>query len=300
LDELVEAGEVLDLVVGDGFEGAAGFGPGAEASVDDLGPAVLLVHHVGDADAGGLADAGAVEVDLALGGHELAEGDELLLEAVGFNADGVLDALHAGIVVAVAADVGDDDEAVGVLGLEAFVEVGGGDPFDAGEAARAEVEDEPADGIEDDEGKGDDEDDVAGLRDSELDLVDEAAEEVSGEYPGGGVGDGSDCVEREEAGEAHVERAGEGGGHGSEAGDELGEEEGAGAAAVEVVGGAEDALLGVGGEAAEDGEEPPAGEAAAEEEEGIAGDGGDPDEGEEVEEAEVSTVGCGSGNEEND
>lgn len=276
----------MDLVAGDGFQGAAGFGPGAEAAVDDLGLAVLLVHHVGDADAGGLADAGAVEIDLALGSHELAEGNEFLFEAMGFDADGVLDALHAGVVVAVAADVGDDDEAVGVFGLKALVEVGGRDALDGLEAAGAEVEDEPADGVDEDEGDDYEEDDVARLSDPELDLVDEAAEEVANKYPSGGVGDGSGRVEAEEAGEAHVERAGEWGGHGTEAGYEFGEEQGTGAAAVEIVGGAEDALLGVGGEATEAGEEPPAGEASAEEEEGVAGDGGYPDEGKEVEKAE--------------
>ena len=60
-------------------------------------------------------NAGAVEIDLALRRHELAQSDQFFFEAMGFDADGIFDALHARVVVAMAADICDDYDAIGIF-----------------------------------------------------------------------------------------------------------------------------------------------------------------------------------------
>ena len=140
---------MLDVGGGDGFQFAAGSYPGFHAAFDDGSPAVFLLQHVGDALAGGVADAGAVKVNLALGGHEGAQGFELFFQARGFDADGVLDALHAGVVVVVAADVGDDDETVWPQSFDPLLQVFGGDLLDLVVFARLDREDQDQDRVGD-------------------------------------------------------------------------------------------------------------------------------------------------------
>ncbi len=72
-------------MVGNRLEWAAGFSPSSKASVDDLGIAVLLVHHVRDAHAGGLADTGAIKINFALRSHKFAQGNEFFFKPVGLN-----------------------------------------------------------------------------------------------------------------------------------------------------------------------------------------------------------------------
>ena len=229
----------------DGFEFASGSDPGLYAAFDDAGPAVFLLEHVGHALAGGVADAGAVEVDLALRGHELAQGFELFFQARGLDADGVFDALHTGVIVVVAADVGDDDELVGGKGLQALAQLFGGDLLDLVVLARLDGEDDQRGGIDQDREQDDEGYGMSHVLDEGDDGVQEMAEDVSDEDPCGDVEGDSGHVEPEESPEAHVEAAGERGGHGGEAGDEFGEEQGLGSAAVEVGGGGEDATSGL-------------------------------------------------------
>ena len=101
---------------------------------DHLGGAVLFFELAGDANTGGIASAGTVQIDLALGRHEFAERLKLFAQPVGLDADGVLDALGGRVVVAVGADIGDDEDLVVGRGLEALVQLFGGDALDIAEA----------------------------------------------------------------------------------------------------------------------------------------------------------------------
>ncbi len=90
--------------MGDAFHGIASFAPCAETSGDyeDFESQILqLTRHTG---AGGFARSSAVEINLAILGEILDFFDEV----VGLDADGSGDAFGIGVVVAVAADVGDE------------------------------------------------------------------------------------------------------------------------------------------------------------------------------------------------
>src|ERR1700753_1892754 len=101
---------MLDIGGWDRLQWTAGFDPGFEAARDDLGGAVHFFKLAGDAYAGGLAGAGAIEIDLAFGRHELPQRLDLFAQAVGLDADGILDALRGWVIVAMGTDVGDDDD----------------------------------------------------------------------------------------------------------------------------------------------------------------------------------------------
>ncbi len=101
--------------------------------------------------AGGFALSSAVDVNVFV----LGEGLEFFVELIGFDADGAGDAGGAGVVVAVAADVDEDD----VVGEQAFGELGDFDARDdAGDAVAAEfddaIDDEGDDGEDDEFGEG--------------------------------------------------------------------------------------------------------------------------------------------------
>ena len=65
---------MLDVSSGGGFQFAASSYRGFHAAFEDGGTAVFLLQHMGDALAGGVADAGEVELDLALsGGYPMSQ-----------------------------------------------------------------------------------------------------------------------------------------------------------------------------------------------------------------------------------
>lgn len=83
----------------------AGFAPGVEAPVDHECVVSLFPQHMRHTGAGGFAHSGAVEINLAVFGQVV----EFLGEVVGLQAHRTLDAMSAGIVIAVAADVHQHD-----------------------------------------------------------------------------------------------------------------------------------------------------------------------------------------------
>src|SRR6185437_749509 len=99
---------MLDICRGHRLERSTGLNPCLQATRDDFGGAVLLFKLPRNANAGGVARARAVEIDLAFRRHEFAEGLKLFAQPVGLDADGVLDALSGRIVVAMRANIGDD------------------------------------------------------------------------------------------------------------------------------------------------------------------------------------------------
>src|SRR6185437_618079 len=296
---LVEFWQMLDVRGRDRLEWATGLDPGFEAACDDLGGAVLFFELAGDANAGGVAGAGAVEIDFALGRHELSQGLKLLTQPVGLDADGVLDALGSGIVLAMGADVGDDEEFVVGCGLHALVELFGGDTLDAAETVVMQGMAEQPEHVKQDDSEDGLRREMAGAHDPTDDDAKEWREEEAGGGPGGGVKKDAAGVELEKARDWHVEAAGQRSSDGAETGDEFGKEERALAAAVEGPRRVEDAGLRVETETAEPGKQPPSGEPAAKVEDGIAGKGGTGGTEDHPSEVEGAGMRSGSGREQN-
>src|ERR1700761_5748649 len=297
---LVEPRQMLDVGGWDRFQRTPGLDPGFETARDDFRRAVHFFEFPSDAYAGGLAGAGAIEIDLALGRHELPQCLDLFAQPVGLDADGVFNALCGRVIVTVRADVSDDDNPVVRRRLHALVELFGGAAFDGAEVVLMQRSAEPPEPVEQDARGGGSRCEVAEALNPTDDDAEERREEKADRAPGSGVEEDAAAIQLEEAREAHVEAASQRSGDGAEAGDELGEEERARAAAVEGPSRAEDTLLRIETEAAEPAQQPPSGEPAAEVEDGVAGKGGA--RGAEDDQTEVQRAGvCGSaGGEEND
>ena len=102
--------------------------------MDYVGAKTFLPEYQRHTGAGGFALSSAVDVDVLVLGKVF----EFFVEQVGLDADGAGDAGGAGVVVAVAADVDEDD----VVGEQAFGELGDFDARDdAGDAVAAEFND---------------------------------------------------------------------------------------------------------------------------------------------------------------
>ena len=108
LQLLDEAGEMDDVIGGDLLHGVASFFPGGKASDYDFGFKASFVEELRYTLTGGLVLATAVEVDVAVA-REIGESFD---KTIGFNANRTEDAFGFGIIVAVAADVGDEDVVV--------------------------------------------------------------------------------------------------------------------------------------------------------------------------------------------
>src|SRR5947199_137979 len=70
---LVKTGQVLHIGSWNQLHLAARSNPGLHSTFDDPGLAVLLLEHVRHPQAGGVADATAVEINFALRRHELPQ-----------------------------------------------------------------------------------------------------------------------------------------------------------------------------------------------------------------------------------
>jgi hypothetical protein len=110
-----------------------------------------LSRHTG---AGGFACSSAVEINLSILGEVLDFFDEI----IGFDADGSGNALRVGVIVAVAADVGDEHIVSGIGGQAAGEFVRG----DAGDDVEETVLAVDPDAIDDISGESDAEDDLGG------------------------------------------------------------------------------------------------------------------------------------------
>jgi hypothetical protein len=94
----------LDYVlVRHGFERMSSLAPCAQTAGDDERLESLLLQEVRHPGAGRFARSSTVEINLSILGQVL----EFFLKVVGFDADGSCNALRVGIVVAMAADIGD-------------------------------------------------------------------------------------------------------------------------------------------------------------------------------------------------
>ena len=101
---LAESWQLDQVVVGNSLHRVSGLAPGAQAAGDDEdfeSELLQLARHPG---AGGFAQSSTVEINLSLLGQVL----DFFNQVVGFNADRSGNALGVGIVVAVAADIGDE------------------------------------------------------------------------------------------------------------------------------------------------------------------------------------------------
>ena len=88
-----------------GLHGLAGFAPGCQATDDYEGVESLLAKEMRHTGAGGFALSSTVQVDVLIFGKRL----DFLREIIWLDADRAADASGAGIVVAVAADIHQED-----------------------------------------------------------------------------------------------------------------------------------------------------------------------------------------------
>src|SRR5579863_4580314 len=168
-----EGWQFNQVVVGDAFDGLSGFAPGAEPAgdyVDFKSQLDQLLRHTG---AGGFALSSAVEINLLILGEVL----DLFDEVVGLDADGAGDAFGVGVVVAVAADVCDDQGLRGIGGqpLRQFF---GGNARDHVEQTIFAIDPDAINGVDNDADSDDNFDGEPSRAESACDGAESVAEEV--------------------------------------------------------------------------------------------------------------------------
>jgi len=100
---LAERGQLDHVGWGDGFERQSRFAPRGQAADDHVGVEAVLFEQQRHPGAGSLAQSSAVEINVLVFGKNL----DFFGKIVWLKADRSLDAFGAGVVVAVAAHVGD-------------------------------------------------------------------------------------------------------------------------------------------------------------------------------------------------
>jgi hypothetical protein len=264
---LAEGWQLDEVVVGNSFEGVSGFAPGTEASGDDeyFEPELLeLLRHTG---AGGFALSSTVEINLLILGEVLDFFDEI----VGFDTNRTGDAFGVGIVIAVAADVGDQHVASRIGGKSAseFLRRHAGNHV---EQAVFSVDPDAIDGVGDESDAEDDFGGKASGAQAAGDGAERIAEEISRDGVGADIQNGAHGIILQKIPEAHFHASSQRRRHGVDAGDELGEEQGLFAAAVEIFRRAQNAGFRIRGKTAEKAEQRPSADSACEVEDDIASD----------------------------
>src|SRR6185312_10220169 len=205
----MELGQVFYIAWRYRLERATCFYPSFETARDHLCGAVLFFKLTCDTNAGGVARTGTVEIDLALRRHELTQSLQLFAQPVGLDADGVLDALGGGVVVAVRAHIGNDADLIVRWRFQELVEFLGGHPLDVAEAVFVQRAAEQPKDIQQQCAEDGGRREVAEAHDPANDDAKKRREQKSGGAPGSGVKEDAAGVELEEAQQPHVQAAGE-------------------------------------------------------------------------------------------
>ncbi len=100
---LAERWQLHEVILGDRFHRFSGLAPGSQSADDHERVETFFAQYVRHPGAGRFARSSAVEVNIFIFG----EGLDFLLKVVGLDANRILNAGGAGIIIAVAADVDD-------------------------------------------------------------------------------------------------------------------------------------------------------------------------------------------------
>lgn len=103
------------------LEWSTGLHPSSKPTINNLGLAVPLVHHISNSDAGGLANTGTVKIYLTLGSHEFTQSNQLFFEPVWLDPYRILNSLHTRVVIPVATHIRNDDQTIRIGRLKSLL-----------------------------------------------------------------------------------------------------------------------------------------------------------------------------------